>query len=1559
MGPRPQQGGARSGGKPQAGKGAKKPFGAGGKGGGGAAVSKKDKIAASGKKHYIPKAEYAAQQSQKRAAIAQREIRTVAADGNVKKKGAEESAPKVPLTPQEAREKEVNELHQRAKVVEDFELELGHIKEKLQNFNFEGLDELFTFVPISFVALHLPPEIAAFRSYITRFARGSSNSVVTFMKWVEWGFFVAGKGQKFGGAEKGATKYHKGVGKGGEEDGEEVAIADEEAAAREEGKAGAKRKFSAVRQAFADKVAERSHVRALLQMCQRHNSTKRKEGLHALVNHIRARLPEDLSGVSTYQELKDEVDHTVAYALSRIVLGMATENFAVVVLNCYAMYLVLKGTAISARLVLSAIDEELNITARMKAMFSRADKSADQLLNDPDFDPDEIADPTRGERNQRVAAALFTLLALIANHETKIKTLDEARRVLRYVCFCYVEHKGTRVLSGNAALKLLRIFPQLVTDASAWEALSFAFFRFPRTEYLRPEGVQILLHIINERAQGKLADAPAGSKRVDIFEAQPLAAWRDVDPLEPRSLEKLVNPLFRREQVTACHPMVHPVWGDFLSMIRTRCAAGESLRAHLTNFLHNAITPFRRGNAEIPRKMLFSRLANDIGELALQHHDEEDRDELVRLLSKTVGFGKVRTAKPTPIADLRRMPVEELGVKVRSLLRHYALIDDGEVSAATTRSWALKELRHCLAVEYTEGVEAPFVNDVVLAMLREGLYPTTKADSRSMNRCIYMFADVFSFTFRKPGAKTRLKCSLNPSAIITAYLEAEEQGKTRFNTARDAKVFRKARNKIVEALDNDANRSLLFYEAEDMKILLTLLFVVLSVDDPKNEAAESFATSAVPDLCAAFQKGDMSTIPVVLDVMMSLCMRPNAPLHVMPLMVAIRRIAIGYLTRFARFIDTPESLEMVLGPLIEAFKTEERVAQRELAAKRNKKGKKKGAAAEGDEEDEESAEEEGDASDEEDASDDDEEDSESSSSSSDEEEEGDDEEESDEEDAAAAQDDESDGTEADEEEGTEADEDGGATSSGNDDESADDEEEWEAEDDTTTKLDAGAAAELDEDLAGFVEEEAATEQYLETLKAMAGGVDLAMEYPTDTDALEKADVLRSITICWKVGVQLRTPLVVHVFQVLLAVMRNNVKNTDEVVFNAARTGVECLMLSRNRFFGSFVEAQEIALLVDDIQSYCRKMERTMAAGMNKETHSVAKEGARIKHRMGQLKTLAVSVLSYVTFLAYKNGADDEVKELLAQKFAAIYYGRGWRKEALNGLKRDMYHFRHAFAWCFLPAIVAKMDRMRAVDDVMRAHTFRGCCLLLKSFLSRFTGLPVDLKESAAAAIRSFVSLMPLDEIYDIKHTFLFEYFELVKMCLKYNTKVGLDENVARALVNEVTDADELQVTKATIRQIASMERMLQMTARIVNTKHPVSYQTIQKQHPTEWRKKKSAFYKRAAEKRLKVVKQVLATRNHDPTDFERAQKRKRREGLREVDREERKVLREQRLRSLTKEEKSERRKRLKAAKQERVAKNKQRKHLLHELRQKSFKRWREAKLADAAADAPAAADVDE
>jgi flagellar biosynthesis GTPase FlhF len=253
--------------------------------------------------------------------------------------------------------------------------------------------------------------------------------------------------------------------------------------------------------------------------------------------------------------------------------------------------------------------------------------------------------------------------------------------------------------------------------------------------------------------------------------------------------------------------------------------------------------------------------------------------------------------------------------------------------------------------------------------------------------------------------------------------------------------------------------------------------------------------------------------------------------------------------------------------------------------------------------------------------------------------------------------------------------------------------------------------------------------------------------------------------------------------------------------------------------------------------------------------------------------------------------------------------------------------------------------MKFVEGVKRVYSFVGSCTMIEAMLPRISGLPQILKSKTAAAIRGFLSAMPLRAIFDMKHTLVHTYIHCLKMTLEYNSKINIDVEWACSVVDNVVDDDNILVTGATIRLVAILEKLLNKTPRVKAIKPAVPLQVLHKQFEATWRKQKSEFYRKAKRARAKTVGALLAKRNDDPTDEERAQKRRRREDLKVLDREERQLLRQQRLSSMTAEEKAERRKRLTAAKQDRIARNRDRKMRVHETRERAFQKWKSAKLA--------------
>jgi hypothetical protein len=1066
------------------------------------------------------------------------------------------------------------------------------------------------------------------------------------------------------------------------------------------------------------------------------------------------------------------------------------------------------------------------------------------------------------------------------------------------------------VLSANILFEVLAAHSDIYQQDEPLQWLTFAFFHYPKMEYFRPEAIQLLLRLMETDPRPPTGSLPSTVEH-----------YMTLDPLSPSAMEQISNALFRKEQVTAYHPMVHPVWDDIFQLVVRRCATGESMREHLTTILHNVIVPYRRGSADVPRRALFQNLVAKLGQIAVQSDDAAQRMEVLKLASTHVGYGKRTAAKPTTLQELKQMPISSLHHKVDDLLRQYAMIHDRDPAAVTNRTWVLRELRNCLYVPVRQGVEHAYVDAAVMKLLELGFYPPhTSRDNLSQNRCIYLFADVFSFTFTAPLA--RPKCSVAATSIISAYLKAEENSKTRYTTAVQHAAFRKARNRVVEALETAAEqRSVLFYDRGDMDIFLTLLFLVLSTDDPTNSDAVLLAKSVIPDIAHFYTAGTVETLDLLLDALMAILMRVSAPLHVMPLMSCIRRIATGFVLKFAKFVRARSSLDILLAPLRDAYHTDSREQARQRKAKQAAGAGEEGSSSDDDDDDAAAEEEE-------------------------------------EEDAGDASNSDNDNSSigevsgADFEEGSSDDSDSDSDSERVSDDSATDadtvEDDEEGEDE---KADADAVTDADTDEDSdetgeedgvFEEEEAPTQQYIDALKGMVGGMDLEHMYPTDTANQEKADVVRAIRLVTRVGLALRSPIVVHIYQVLLAVARENVKAADDVVFVSAISSMEMLLMTKNRYFGSFVQAADLFQLLGDIQSYLRKLSRVL---VNKDSVA-AKAAAAARRRLSTVKAVALRIFHFVAMLAYKNHASEEVRITLSEYYKSVFCDRGWdTKKMLPSLKKDLYHYRQGFAWVLLPAVFEKCEEVVPLEGPQRVRVFTGCCTFVESMLSRLSGLPTDLKCSASAAIRQFIQSFTVAQVFEMKHTLPYNYLHAIKMVLQYNSRVQLDTAwVASAIIAPAVDNDDILLSAASIRLLSTMERMLGLTPRARETKAPSPVKVLYQQFAKQGAKEKSDFYRRAKRVRSRILKALLAHRNNDPTDEERAVKRRRKEELKIEDRLQRQVLRSARTKALTKEEREEKRKHIMMAKQERIAKNRERKRRLHEARLRSFEKWRESKL---------------
>ncbi|KAK7196520.1 hypothetical protein NESM_000589700 [Novymonas esmeraldas] len=1427
------------------------------------------------------------------------------------------------------------DIHLAAKVSADLRESINVFKTRRANQEVFGKDlneRLFRFAPPQLIHQHMPDAVSAFRTYLSKFQRGAPTMVSAFMSWYEWASFEANRGKTFTksphSSSAGAAHGAAGSGAAGADDNDDdddeavTAAQGEETAATGAGGEKAKgKKMSQTRQVMSQTLKEREHMRALLHMCLRHNAEKRKQGQHAFLNHLNARLSDDVDARSL-DRLRASAHHSVVYALSRLLLGMVTDDFAMLCLHCHALFLVMTQTSIRPAVIIELMDEEFALSTRMKAVKLRLDSRArrggdgkggsksnnvdgedEDEEDDGGIDPDDLSDPTKGERNQRLMATVFALGAVAASQ--KALKPSEASQIATTLCFAYVEQKATRVLSANILFGLLAQHGELYQQEEPLQWMTFAFFHYPKMEYFRPEAVQLLLRLMTADAKPPARALPAS-----------VETYMTLDPLSPATMEQMSNALFRKEQATAYHPMVHPVWTDIFDLVVRRVAMGESMKEHLGTILHNMIVPYRRGSADAPRRALFQNLVAQLGQIAVQSDDAEQRMEVLRLASTHVGYGKRTSAKPTTMQELKQMPISAVQRKVDDLLRQYAMIADTDPAAVTNRTWVLRELRNCLYVPVREGVEHGYVDAAVMQLLEFGFFPRrTSSDTLSQNRCIYLFADVYSFTFH--ASLARPKSTVAATAILAAYLAAEERSKTRYSTALQSSTFRKARSRVVEALEGaEKERSVLFYERGDMDVLLALLFIMLSVDDPTNSDAVAMAKSVVPDLAHFYTAGTLETLDLFFDALMALLMRTSAPLHVMPIMTCVRRIAMGFILKFAKFIRSKSTLDILLAPLKDAFRTDSREQARQRKAKQ-------AAAANGDEPS---------------SSDDDDDDGNAARDAEDEEEE-------EAEDAAeAGEEEEEDSSDASTESGDDDDDDDTDSDAATVEDGGDgrDDADRTASDDGDNEEEGG---EEDGDEDAFEEEEAPTQQYIDALKGMVGGMDLDHMYPTDTANQDKTDVVRAIRLATRVGLAMRSAEVVHVYQVLLAVARENVKAADDVVFHSAVSSLEMLLLSKNRYFGAFVPAIDLFQLLGDIQSYLRKLSRVL---VNKDS-VMAKAAAAARRRLVTVKAVALRIFHFVAMLAYKNHAGEEVRIVLSEYYKSIFCDRGWdTKKLLPALKKDLYHYRQGFAWVLLSAALEKKDEVLPVEGPQRVRVFSGCCVLAEAMLPRLSGLPAELKQSAAAAICRLVQSVSPAQVFAMKHTLPYDYLHLVKMVVQYNNRVHLDTAwVGTAVVAPAVDDDSLLLSAASIRLLGTLERMLGLTPRARETKAPVPVKMLYQQFVKQGAKEKSDFYRRAKKVRSRALKALLAHRNDDPTDAERASKRRRKEELKIEDRLQRQVLRSARTTALTKEEREEKRKHIMVAKQERIAKNRERKRRLHEARQRSFEKWRHAKLAAA------------
>ena len=1445
------------------------------------------------------------------------------------------------MTPQRPMERirrvREEDIHEAAKIRKDLLKNIATFKLRMSNYNFGPfLNGLLNLLPPQMLNANVPQEVRKYRSYLSRFQKLASSkngldptrqsSLTGFMAWVEWASFEAAKHQTH--------------------------------AQKEAENAVMKPSPHELARAQGNIAKEREHMRALLAMTvQRHNYARRKEGLHALLNHLKTQLADVQAPCRDLEALQAVTHHSVPYALARLVLGMASENVSHAVLGCYTLERVFctYGDVLTPSLLMSILEKEMTLSIRMRAVKSHA---ARQSMTNPEDDelenPEAIDDPTKGERNQRVMSILLSLAALIAakakcetNGKTKIElSATIAKQVAEALCFCYIEHKGLRILSGNLLLQLLNDDPKRILSSMAVrEWIGLAFFKFNRIDYLRPEGVQMLVTLCGLKSQQE-DDEDAEKEPFKLPEIPGMPQkWTEEDPLEPSMLEHLASALFRKENVTNCHPMIHPVWQQLTDLLEHRCQAGESVGAHVANFVHNVVVPYRRVIVSIPRQILFTRIAQRLGRMGLAAVDADDRADVLTQTG-TVGFAKGLThvGKATPPAELWGMPHSQLRQKVQGLigqLNGQSSVDIKKRENPSIVTWMLRELRACLSVHVYRGTDTSYVDHFQQTMLELGFGKSVDGmkaagSNFNANKAIFMFAESLISSLRA-SSDNALSASYDSKNKVPAqpmrnlseiewaetYLALEAERKTRFYTAvaqdenegdASGNSFFKARSMVLTALRMpESKRSILFYEDRVMPTLLLLLFFILSVDDPGNDAARNAAESLVPDLCGFYTSGTLATIEVLVDVLMGLSVRPTCPLQVLPLSGFVRKAASVILCRFGRFIQNIEAIDMIVSPLVEGYGVDVRAEQRSDAKKRGKKGKTEIP---------------------------------------------------DEDDAAVAKDDNASATDVEDlESATDVDTEEDGESDDDSETDQDAAEEVEEENEMENSDEEGDAEDLWDEMPkpkkvgveDMIEdgEQVADPAYLSSLQHMLnafGGGHVTHKYPPSADEEDKSEVLRSITLAARVGSHLRTPLMIRILQVLLGVMRENVKTAEDSVFMACNAAVQALMRTKHRYFGSFLPADcnTLTMLLADIQTYCRKMELAILQRVNgtkEERTEKAQQNSRIKHRLGALKRLSLTTMHFLCYLAYKNHASEEVRETLTEYYRSIYCDRGWKRRLhMPQVSRDMFHFRHGFAFACLEGCAAKVRQAWPIDGPTRALAFMGMCEYISSFIPRFKGLPDDAREHAAKTIRDFMQQYTLEEICEVKKTMLYDYFLTLSQVLRYNRKIGVDEKWAKATVAKVTDDDKIEITGATARLVAKCEEELQLTPRIVNTKIATPRVVLQKQHEATGRKVIKKKRAEGEKKRQRITADILGERNAEPTMAMRREKQRSRAEIKKTDRARRAELRRSQWDAMTKEEQSERRKKLAVMKQDRMAADKKRKTHMRIQQKRSFERWKSEKL---------------
>jgi hypothetical protein len=169
------------------------------------------------------------------------------------------------------------------------------------------------------------------------------------------------------------------------------------------------------------------------------------------------------------------------------------------------------------------------------------------------------------------------------------------------------------------------------------------------------------------------------------------------------------------------------------------------------------------------------------------------------------------------------------------------------------------------------------------------------------------------------------------------------------------------------------------------------------------------------------------------------------------------------------------------------------------------------------------------------------------------------------------------------------------------------------------------------------------------------------------------------------------------------------------------------------------------------------------------------------------------------------------------------------------IKGDMFHFRHAFAWCLLDAAVEKAQSLRFTVASRRVKAYTEAAHFIVAFIPRLSRLPSSsssgsLLGRARAAITTFLGLYTPKQLFAMRATMLYEFVKTLQFCVEYSRHTGVDVKWAAEVLEEIVGDDSLRITSATRRALTKLERALNAEARAANIKQVEPLKALKRQH---------------------------------------------------------------------------------------------------------------------------------